>query len=153
MAKKDLAVNFDEDAFISGAGTGEVEKKASVSKQKLERQRIIDRILREGEISDIKPKNQPKNGRSESVYYKNNLSTSERKPFYVGTAINVPLFVEEFLAIQKAFDDFNDTEATTLTDYIREVLKAKAKAVLPSDVYDEIANEKLNMVSIKKDDK
>lgn len=146
MSKKGLSVNFDEDDFINGAGSGEVVKRSS--RQKLEKQRIQAKIL-ESDESVYQP-NQPKNGRSKSVCYKNNLTSSERKEFYVGTAINVPMYIEDFRLIKEAFDNYNDTEATTLTDYIREVLKSKAEAVLPNKIYTEISNEKLNMVSVKK---
>ncbi|ELW77052.1 MULTISPECIES: hypothetical protein [Acinetobacter] len=160
MAKRPFNIGFDTeespnvDAFINSAGSGEVVAE-SVSKPKKsnqikDRERIRAEVLKSSK-SDIQPERQPKNGRSKSVYFENNLNSRDRKPFYVGTAINVPLFVEEFRLIEEAFKGDDSTTATTLTDYIREVLRSKAEAVLSPEKYSEIANQKLNMVSVKEE--
>ncbi|TCB47341.1 hypothetical protein E0H80_16215 [Acinetobacter sp. ANC 4779] len=127
----------------------EAEKDTEVktsSKQKL----IKDRIRAEakkGKESEVKPKSQPKNGKSITTYYENVLSERDRKPQFIGTAINVPFLVEEFLLINEAFETENLEDCTTLTAYIREVLLERAKAKLDHETYEKIKNHKLNMVT------
>lgn len=127
----------------------EAEKDTEVktsSKQKL----IKDRIRAEakkGKKSEIQPKSQPKNGKSITTYYENELSERDRKPQFIGTAINVPFLVEEFLLINEAFETENLEDCTTLTAYIREVLLERAKAKLDHETYEKIKNHKLNMVT------
>ena len=116
------------------------------SKQKL----IKDRIRAEakkGKKSKVQPKSQPKNGKSITTYYENELSERDRKPQFIGTAINVPFLVEEFLLINEAFETENLEDCTTLTAYIREVLLERAKAKLDHETYEKIKNHKLNMVT------
>lgn len=100
-----------------------------------------------GKESIIQPETQPKNGRSKSTYHENVLSERERKPQFIGTAINVPFLVEEYLLIKEAFETEDLKDAKTLTAYIRKVLLDHAESVLDPEVYERIANNKLNMVT------
>lgn len=95
----------------------------------------------------IQPETQPKNGKSISTYHENVLSERERKPQFIGTAINVPFLVEEYLLIKEAFETEDLKDAKTLTAYIRKVLLERAEAALDPKVYERIANNKLNMVT------
>lgn len=100
-----------------------------------------------GPKSIIQPETQPKNGKSISTYHENVLSERERKPQFIGTAINVPFLVEEYLLIKEAFETEDLKDAKTLTAYIRKVLLERAESVLDPEVYERIANNKLNMVT------
>ena len=100
-----------------------------------------------GKESIIQPETQPKNGRSKSTYHENVLSERERKPQFIGTAINVPFLVEEYLLIKEAFEAEGLKDAKTLTAYIRKVLLERAESALKSEDYERIANNKLNMVT------
>lgn len=100
-----------------------------------------------GQKSIIQPESQPKNGRSISTYHENVLSERERKPQFIGTAINVPFLVEEFLLIKEAFETEDLKDCKTLTAYIRKVLLERAELVLNPEEYERIANNKLNMVT------
>ena len=95
----------------------------------------------------IQPETQPKNGKSISTYHENVLSERERKPQFIGTAINVPFLVEEYLLIKEAFETEDLKDTKTLTAYIRKVLLDHAESVLEPEVYERIANNKLNMVT------
>lgn len=100
-----------------------------------------------GQKSIIQPESQPKNGKSISTYHENVLSERERKPQFIGTAINVPFLVEEFLLIKEAFETEDLKDCNTLTAYIRKVLLERAESVLDPEEYERIANNKLNMVT------
>ncbi len=100
-----------------------------------------------GKESIIQPETQPKNGRSKSTYHENVLSERERKPQFIGTAINVPFLVEEYLLIKEAFEVEDLKDAKTLTAYIRKVLLERAESALKPEDYERIANNKLNMVT------
>ena len=100
-----------------------------------------------GPKSIIQPETQPKNGKSISTYHENVLSERERKPQFIGTAINVPFLVEKYLLIKEAFETEDLKDAKTLTAYIRKVLLERAESVLDPEVYERIANNKLNMVT------
>ncbi len=100
-----------------------------------------------GKESIIQPETQPKNGRSKSTYHENVLSERERKPQFIGTAINVPFLVEEYLLIKEAFETEDLKDAKTLTAYIRKVLLERAESALKPEDYERIANNKLNMVT------
>ena len=100
-----------------------------------------------GKESIIQPETQPKNGRSKSTYHENVLSERERKPQFIGTAINVPFLVEEYLLIKEAFEAEDLKDAKTLTAYIRKVLLERAESALKPEDYERIANNKLNMVT------
>ena len=78
----------------------------------------------------------------------------KRKRNKHGTAINFPLFVEEFLTIEAVFDNALEAGQTeSFADYIREVLKAHAKKELGAKKYEEILSKKYNQKILKKDDK
>lgn len=111
-----------------------------------EKQRI-QQSAKSGKKSLIQPETQPKNGRSKSTYHENVLSERERKPQFIGTAINVPFLVEEYLLIKEAFETEDLKDAKTLTAYIRKVLLERAESALEPEVYERIANNKLNMVT------
>lgn len=100
-----------------------------------------------GPKSIIQPETQPKNGKSISTYHENVLSERERKPQFIGTAINVPFLVEEYLLIKEAFETEDLKDCKTLTAYIRKVLLERAESALEPEVYERIANNKLNMVT------
>lgn len=111
-----------------------------------EKQRI-QQSAKSGKKSLIQPETQPKNGRSKSTYHENVLSERERKPQFIGTAINVPFLVEEYLLIKEAFETEDLKDAKTLTAYIRKVLLERAESALEPEDYERIANNKLNMVT------
>lgn len=78
----------------------------------------------------------------------------KRKRNKHGTAINFPLFVEEFLTIEAVFENaLKAGQTESFADYIREVLKAHAKKELGAKKYEEILSKKYNQKILKKDDK
>lgn len=81
-------------------------------------------------------------------------TVEKRKRNKHGTAINIPVFVEEFLAIEAVYEDaLKSGQTDSFADYIREALKAHAKGKLGSKRYEEILSKKMNQVIVKKSDK
>lgn len=79
-------------------------------------------------------------------------TVEKRKRNKHGTAINFPLFVEEFLAIEAVYEDaLKAGQTDSFADYIREALKAHAKSKLGSKRYEEILSKKMNQVIVKKE--
>lgn len=79
-------------------------------------------------------------------------TVEKRKRNKHGTAINFPLFVEEFLAIEAVYEDaLKSGQTDSFADYIREALKAHAKSKLGSKRYEEILSKKMNQVIVKKE--
>lgn len=79
-------------------------------------------------------------------------TVEKRKRNKHGTAINFPLFVEEFLAIEAVYEDaLKAGQTDSFADYIREALKSHAKSKLGSKRYEEILSKKMNQVIVKKE--
>lgn len=149
MAKKPLAVSFDDDgatseeAFVSGAGTGTVAVPSEAPKKAENK-------------SDEKPKSQFENGRitrnsTDIELLKNDLPSRSRNRKANGTNLTIPLYFEELIAIEEALEKEN--QADSLNDFIRELLLNKAKRVLGDKKYKELLSNELNkgrVVKIKK---
>ena len=74
----------------------------------------------------------------------------KRKRNKHGTAINFPLYVEEFIAIEAVYEDaLKSGDTDSFADYVREVLKTHAKSKLGKERYDAILAEKINQVMDK----
>lgn len=137
MAKKPLAVSFDDDvatseeAFVSGAGTGTVA--APSVETKSEESTVINdpltRVTRNGTIIKLE---------------KNDLPTRKRQRKAHGTNLTIPLYFEELIAIEEAFEKENLAES--LNDFIRVQLLAKAKSILGTDEFKEVLANELNKV-------
>ncbi|MFA2917578.1 hypothetical protein [Acinetobacter pittii] len=137
MAKKPLAVSFDdetttsEEAFVSGAGTGTVAA-PSVETKPEEPTLINDsltRVTRNGTVIKLE---------------KNDLPTRKRQRKAHGTNLTIPLYFEELIAIEEAFEKENLAES--LNDFIRVQLLAKAKSILGADEFKEVLANELNKV-------
>ncbi|MEN8339912.1 hypothetical protein ABTK95_18930 [Acinetobacter baumannii] len=137
MAKKPLAVSFDDDvatseeAFVSGAGTGTVA--APSVETKSEEPIVINdpltRVTRNGTVIKLE---------------KNDLPTRKRQRKAHGTNLTIPLYFEELIAIEDAFEKENLAES--LNDFIRVQLLAKAKSILGADEFKEVLANELNKV-------
>lgn len=137
MAKKPLAVSFDDDvatseeAFVSGAGTGTVA--APSVETKSEEPTVINdpltRVTRNGTVIKLE---------------KNDLPTRKRQRKAHGTNLTIPLYFEELIAIEEAFEKENLAES--LNDFIRVQLLAKAKSILGADDFKEVLANELNKV-------
>jgi len=137
MAKKPLAVSFDDDvatseeAFVSGAGTGTVA--APSVETKSEEPTVINdpltRVTRNGTVIKLE---------------KNDLPTRKRQRKAHGTNLTIPLYFEELIAIEEAFEKENLAES--LNDFIRVQLLAKAKSILGADEFKEVLANELNKV-------
>ncbi|MGE9759280.1 hypothetical protein ACQP6U_18045 [Acinetobacter baumannii] len=137
MAKKPLAVSFDDDvatseeAFVSGAGTGTVA--APSVETKSEEPIVINdpltRVTRNGTVIKLE---------------KNDLPTRKRQRKAHGTNLTIPLYFEELIAIEEAFEKENLAES--LNDFIRVQLLAKAKSILGADEFKEVLANELNKV-------
>jgi len=137
MAKKPLAVSFDDDvatseeAFVSGAGTGAVAVPSVEAKP--EEPTIVDdqltRVTRNGTVIKLE---------------KNDLPTRKRQRKAHGTNLTIPLYFEELIAIEEAFEKENLAES--LNDFIRVQLLAKAKSILGADEFKEVLANELNKV-------
>ncbi len=137
MAKKPLAVSFDDDvatseeAFVSGAGTGTVA--APSVETKPEEPTVINdpltRVTRNGTVIKLE---------------KNDLPTRKRQRKAHGTNLTIPLYFEELIAIEEAFEKENLAES--LNDFIRVQLLAKAKSILGADEFKEVLANELNKV-------
>lgn len=78
-------------------------------------------------------------------------TVEKRKRNKHGTAINFPLFVEEFLAIEAVYENaLKAGETESFADYLREVLKQHAKSKLGKEAYDAILSKKYNQQVIRK---
>lgn len=96
-----------------------------------------------------------KNG-AKKVWVKDDVDPTKekRKRNKHGTAINIPVFVEEYLAIEAVFEEaLRAGQTDSFADYVREVLKIHAKNKLGKDEYEKIVSQKYNQRIIKKDDK
>lgn len=100
-----------------------------------------------GKVSVVQPDTQPKNKKSKSTYHENVLAEKERKPQFIGTAINVPFLVEDYLLIKEAFEKEDLKDHKTMTAYIRKVLIDRAESVLDPEDFQRISENKLNMVT------
>ncbi|MDC4765065.1 hypothetical protein QDR33_17560 [Acinetobacter baumannii] len=137
MAKKPLAVSFDDDvatseeAFVSGAGTGTVA--APSIEAKPEEPTVVNdpltRVTRNGTVIKLE---------------KNDLPTRKRQRKAHGTNLTIPLYFEELIAIEEAFEKENLAES--LNDFIRVQLLAKAKSILGADEFKEVLANELNKV-------
>lgn len=98
--------------------------------------------------SPTQPTNPVTRSNKEVVYYINNLDEHrERKRDAHGTAINVPLYVEEFRVLEALYEqEYKKLDATSFVDFIRKYLNNKIQQDLGSKKYKEIMNEKLNQV-------
>jgi len=137
MAKKPLAVSFDDDvatseeAFVSGAGTGTVAA-LSVEAKSQEPTVVNDpltRVTRNGTVIKLE---------------KNDLPTRKRQRKAHGTNLTIPLYFEELIAIEEAFEKENLAES--LNDFIRVQLLAKAKSILGADEFKEVLANELNKI-------
>lgn len=125
-----------EQAVIDGAGTGEVKTKP----KKDEPPKVIQRP-------------HAKNG-ANKVWILNDIDpkVEKRKRNKHGTAINIPVFVEEFIAIEKIFEAALDAGQTeSFADYIRTVLVDHAKNKLGKVEFEKIEKLKYNQVILKKE--
>lgn len=107
------------------------------------------------EVPKVIERHHAKNG-AKKVWIEDDVDPTKekRKRNKHGTAINIPVFVEEFLAIEQVFEDaLKAGQTDSFADYIREILKAHAKNKLGTKKYEDILSKKYNQVILKKDDK
>lgn len=105
--------------------------------------------------SKVIERSHAKNG-ANKIWVEDNIdpTVEKRKRNKHGTAINFPLFVEEFLAIEAVYENaLKAGETDSFADYLREVLKQHAKNKLGKEAYDAILSKKYNQQVIKKHDK
>lgn len=115
--------------------------------KRISKKQRIKQKLELAERSPTQPEEPITRSNKRITYYVNNLDRDERKRDDVGTAINLPFFVEEFRAIQAAYDkNKNSAQASSFTDYIRQVLKDHAKKALGASEYQDFEDEKLNQI-------
>ena len=102
--------------------------------------------------SKVIERHSTKNG-TKKVWVEDNVdpTVEKRKRNKHGTAINIPVFVEEFLALEAVYEDaLKSGQTDSFADYIREALKAHAKSKLGSKRYEEILSKKMNQIIVKK---
>lgn len=104
----------------------------------------------EAERSLTQPSNPITRSNKRIVYFENNLDIRrERKRDVHGTTLTIPMYVEEFRLLEALYELKGDAyDASSITDFLREVLKEKAKNVLLKKDFDEIYNEKLNQKTL-----
>lgn len=113
-------------------------------KRMTKKQRVQEK-LKSAQKSPTQPDEPITRSNKRITYYINNLDVDDRKRDDVGAAINFPFFVEEFRAIQEAYNKVkNEVEAKSFSDYLRQVLKDHAKKTLGADEYKKIIDERLN---------
>ncbi len=123
-------------------------KKAELKKTTVEKE--AEAVSKDG---DVIKRTHAKNGTAK-VWVKDNIDPTQekRKRNKHGTAINFPLFVEEYLTIETAYEiALKAGETESFADYIREVLKEHAKEKLGAKAYKEILDKKYNQEIVKKD--
>jgi len=122
------------------------EKRAELLKTQAEKEAEIK------SESKVIERHSTKNG-TKKVWVEDNVdpTVEKRKRNKHGTAINIPIFVEEFLALEAVYEDaLKSGQTDSFADYIREALKAHAKSKLGSKRYEEILSKKMNQVIVKK---
>lgn len=121
--------------------------KAETTKRKSKKD-LINAKLQLAVKSPTQPTNPVTRSNKEVVYYINNLDEDlERKRDAHGTAINVPVFVEEFRVLEALYEkERKKYGATSFVDFIRKYLDVKAQKDLGQAEYKKVMDEKLNQV-------
>lgn len=106
----------------------------------------INKKLADANKSLTQPTNPITRSNKRIVYFENNLDElSERKRDAHGTAINVPLYVEEFRVLEALYEkERGKYKATSFVDFIRKYLDEKALVDLGEEEHSTIMSEKLN---------
>ncbi|MDQ9034680.1 hypothetical protein RFK95_17800 [Acinetobacter pittii] len=123
-------VATSEEAFVSGAGTGTVVAPSEAPKQ-----------------ADEKPYSPFKNHHTarnniQIELLKNDLTARKRNRKKHGTNLTVPLYIEELLVLQAAFDV--DQSVDSVNDLIRQTILAKAEEILGERKYKKVIAEEWN---------
>ncbi|MFX9843552.1 hypothetical protein ABTP46_14935 [Acinetobacter baumannii] len=140
MAKKPLAVSFDDDgatseeAFVSGAGTGTVAAPSEAPKK-------AENKPDEKPYSPFEKHHTARNN-IQIELLKNDLTARKRNRKKHGTNLTVPLYIEELLAIQDAFEI--DQSVDSVNDLIRKTILAKAEEILGERKYKKVIAEEWN---------
>ncbi|QIT19965.1 hypothetical protein [Acinetobacter pittii] len=135
--KRDFAnpfnVDTSEEAFVNGAGTGTVVAPSEAPKQA--------ETQTDEEYSPFEKPHKARNN-IQIELLKNDLTARKRNRKKHGTNLTVPLYFEELLAIQAAFDV--DQSVDSVNDLIRQTILAKAEKILGKSKYKEIISEEWN---------
>ncbi|MCQ1096611.1 hypothetical protein NNO88_17490 [Acinetobacter baumannii] len=126
-------VDNSEEAFVNGAGTGTVVAPSEAPKQ-------AETQTDEENSPFEKPHKARNNIQIELL--NNDLTARKRNRKKHGTNLTVPLYFEELLAIQAAFDV--DQSVDSVNDLIRQTILAKAEKILGKSKYKEIIAEEWN---------
>lgn len=116
------------------------------SNKRKSKKEVINEKLEKANKSLTRPTNPITRSNKRVVYLENNLDElSERKRDAHGTAINVPLYVEEFRVLEALYEKEREKyNATSFVDFLRKYLASKVQIDLGKKAYDEIMKEKLN---------
>ncbi|HAV4576036.1 hypothetical protein E5H25_18090 [Acinetobacter baumannii] len=127
-------VDTSEEAFVNGAGTGTVVAPIEAPKQ-------AETKADEKPYSPFKNHHTARNN-IQIELLKNDLTARKRNRKKHGTNLTVPLYIEELLVIQAAFDV--DQSVDSVNDLIRQTILAKAEEILGERKYKKVIAEEWN---------
>lgn len=123
-----------EEAFVNGAGTGTVVAPSEAPKQ-------AETQADEKPYSPFENHHTARNN-IQIELLKNDLTARKRNRKKHGTNLTVPLYIEELLVIQAAFDV--DQSVDSVNDLIRQTILAKAEEILGERKYKKVIAEEWN---------
>lgn len=80
----------------------------------------------------------------------NTLSQRERSRVKNGRNLTIPLFAEELLIIEAAVESLSQKEDISINAFIRNLVLDKCKKVIGKEAFDQLNNNKLNVVKNNK---
>lgn len=89
--------------------------------------------------------------KSQIILEPNTLSQRERSRVKNGRNLTIPLFAEELLMIEAAVESLAQKEDISINSFIRNIVLDKCKKVIGKDAFDNLNENKLNVVKAKKE--
>lgn len=142
-----------EQAVIDGAGTGEV-KTTQINEGS--KQITLDGITYQ--LTDVQPPQPRSKGKEVKKFWVHdnvNPLEEKRKRNVHGTALNVPMYVEEFRILEEAHKKYAKAEADkgndfdSFSEYTRKVLLKAFESKLTKEEVAEISKVKTNQINLK----
>lgn len=144
--KSEAPVSQEE--FINAVGQTTAEVVAEKNKDQTE---IVKHKGKEYTLASVQPE-QPKRYRATAgakKHWVKHVDTGElRKENVNGTAINVPFFVEDYRALEAAFE-LDKQNYRSFANFVRQALLQHAKDKLGDVKFDEITSEKIDQIMVQ----
>lgn len=153
---EDLNTPSAETAVIEGAGTGKVETTQPTEKTESKKTITIDGI--EYHLTEVQPPQPRSKGKETKKYWVHDdvdPLKEKRKRNVHGTAVNIPLYVEEFRIMDEAYQKYAKAEAgkgkdfDSFSEYTRKLLLKAFESKLTKDEVTAIESVKMNQINLK----